>query len=326
MLVTPIATGSVTLQSLINVLGGFSSLGYTVFGYNDGAGMPDATTQADINALIALGIPEARIAWVDLGTLNAFTIAGVASASSIENLVLSQAGGVFVIAAASSATDIENIVITGLSVFTIQDLESASEIENIDITSIGQFIVAAIASASAIENVVMSQHGGTFAVAGVSSASGIDNVEISEQIAGYTYGFEDGLTTGLTGVSVVNETTVYHSGSASGFAFTTIEAATYGNIYSKAFNIASSGNGSFWYFHPAIAESSQIRVYQGGSLIHTVAAVNDDAWHQVVFPLTANSNSTITFGRVSSFWNNGEDSGYDDGMAIDDIAIPGSPI
>jgi hypothetical protein len=230
MLVTPIATGSVTLQSLINVLGSFSSLGYTVFGYNDGAGMPDATTQADIDALIALGIPEARIAWVDLGTLNAFTIAGIASASSIENLVLSQAGGVFVIAAASSATDIENIVITseGLSVFTIQDSGSAStidlvvisqasgtfiasditslsDIENVTITSIGQFVVAAVTSASAIANVAMSQHGGTFAVADASSASGIDNVLLDGGASplAFTENFSASLTnwTTITGSS-----------------------------------------------------------------------------------------------------------------------------
>jgi hypothetical protein len=201
MLVTPIATGSVTLQSLINVLGSFSSLGYTVFGYNDGAGMPDATTQADIDALIALGIPEARIAWVDLGTLNAFTIAGASSASSIDNLVLALAGGVFAIGAASSASAIENIIITseGLSAFTIQDAGSLSNIDDVVITSIGQFIVAAIASASAIENVAMVQHGGTFAVATVASASAIENVEISEQVAaGGSNDFEAGSLGGWT--------------------------------------------------------------------------------------------------------------------------------
>jgi hypothetical protein len=190
---------------LINVLGGFSSLGYTVFGYNDGAGMPDATTQADIDALIALGIPEARIAWVDLGTLNAFTIGGASSASSIENLVLALSSGVFAIDAAASASAIENIILASASggVFTIQDSGSASAIdlvvisqasgtfvvadisslsdtENVTITSVGQFIVAAVASASAIENVVMVQHGGTFAVANSASASGLDNVIITE--------------------------------------------------------------------------------------------------------------------------------------------------
>jgi hypothetical protein len=206
MLVTPIATGSVTLQSLINVLGGFSSLGYTVFGYNDGAGMPDATTQADIDALIALGIPEARIAWVDLGTLEALTVADVSSASSIANLVLSQSGGVFAVADVSSASSMENLILTSpdVLVFTIQDVESAteigtvvltqsggvfaitdaeslSEIENVTITSVGLFVIAAAAAASEIANVVMTQHGGIFTVATVSSASGVDNVEITEQ-------------------------------------------------------------------------------------------------------------------------------------------------
>jgi hypothetical protein len=233
MLVTPIATGSVTLQSLINVLGGFSSLGYTVFGYNDGAGMPDATTQADIDSLIALGIPEARIAWVDLGTLNAFTIAGVASASSIENLILSKAGGIFIVAGASSASDLENIIITseGLSVFTIQDLSSASEIENVNITSIGQFIVAAIASASAIENVAMAQHGGTFAVAAVASASGIDNVVISEDApAGYFAETSEGWT--LSGLTLSNGAN--NSGSS----------GTYGSVYGTAEGYEEDGDQS----------------------------------------------------------------------------------
>jgi hypothetical protein len=223
MLVTPIATGSVTLQSLINVLGGFSSLGYTVFGYNDGAGMPDATTQADIDALIALGIPENRIAWVELGTLNAFTIAGIASASSVENVALSQAGGTFIIAGASSASDIENIIITseGVSVFTIQDLESVSEIENVTITSIGQFIVAAVASASAIENVVMTQHGGTFAVANSASASGLDNVIITEGgVAGYFAETSEGWT--------LSNLTLSNGANKSG------SAGTYGSVYGTA--------------------------------------------------------------------------------------------
>jgi hypothetical protein len=185
MLISPIATAAITLQSLINVLGGFSSLGYTVFGYNNGAGLPDAATQADIDALVALGIPADRIAWIDLGIDaggGTFVIAAVSSASAIGNVALSSADVLtFVMQDAEAATEIEAVIIAQSGgVFAVADVESLSGIDDVTITSIGQFIVASAASTSAIENVAMVQHGGTFAVAAVASASGIDNVEITE--------------------------------------------------------------------------------------------------------------------------------------------------
>ena len=132
---------------------------YWVYGDStDGGTTPDATTQASIDALVAAGIPEANIRWlyevsVASGT---FTIADMAAASNVDNIVLVQASGDFTIDGLTSASSIDVITLTTENTFIIAPLDSATTIDQITLVlASGEFTVNAVTSSVTIDNITI---------------------------------------------------------------------------------------------------------------------------------------------------------------------------
>lgn len=147
------ALKTVDSQALVS-----ATAGNPVVGWSNEDGTPTTATQAKIDALIAAGIPEDEIAWIDLGQRTAnsvFVIVDAVAPTSIETVTLtlaSSSGGTFVIADAVAVPFLDQLTILGEDFFIIQDAESESTIDGI----------------------ALFQHGGTFAVADAESPTVID--------------------------------------------------------------------------------------------------------------------------------------------------------
>lgn len=111
---------------------------------------------------------------------NDFVIADAVSASSAENIALTQAGGTFAIADCSSTSIAENIVLVfNGGTFEIANAESASSAENITLESQNEFVIADAESASSAENITLIFNG-TFTIANAESGSSVENIELTQ--------------------------------------------------------------------------------------------------------------------------------------------------
>jgi hypothetical protein len=171
------------------------------------------------------------------GGASSLTIQDSGSASSADNVVLTQASGAFAIADSGSASSADNVTITrNGGDLTIADAGSSSSADNFSL--IGNLIIQDSGSSSSSDNVVITRNGGDLTIQDSGSLSSADNVTIT---LGGTNNFiinDSGSTSSADNVVITRnggDFTIADSGSASGAD----NVSLIGN-----FQIANSGSSS----------------------------------------------------------------------------------
>lgn len=113
---------------------------------------------------------------------NDFAVANESSASSIDNIALTQAGGTFAIADAAVVPSVENVALEQTGEFETADIVSPSSVEEISLEiNGGELEIADEISESTIENISLEYEGGTLEIADEISASSIENIDLKYQ-------------------------------------------------------------------------------------------------------------------------------------------------
>jgi hypothetical protein len=183
----PISIPGTTINAPVTV-GGGGNTGGLIFlaGLDNGAGMPGAVLQAEIDARIAAGANPQLIFWTSLGTestaFGTLAIQNAVAASAAEVVALILSHGVFAIqdAVSSAGADAIALVQSG-GALTVADAVAPSGADNITITNPASlvFVVADAVAASAADNVTLTQHGGTLAIADAVAGTVGENVVIT---------------------------------------------------------------------------------------------------------------------------------------------------
>lgn len=149
---------------------------------------------------------------------NNFVIDDEASASSIENVALAQAGGTFSVADESSASSEENISLIGN--FEILAEISQSSIDGVVLSrNGGDFAIADEASSSSIENIQLI---GNLQIADESAPSSIENIVI-QRAGGDLLPADEQATSSIENISLVGELSPANESSASSIENITLE-------------------------------------------------------------------------------------------------------
>ena len=152
------------------------------------------------------------------GTLS---IDALASTSSEDNIVLAQAGGTLGIAALESLSEIDNITLIFQGNFAIDSLESSSEIDDLVLAlNSGEFSTDALASTSSIGNIFLTEEG-LFEISSIDSVSTIDNITLIQASGEF-------IIDGLESLSEIDNITLIFQGN---FAIDSLESISeIGNV------------------------------------------------------------------------------------------------
>jgi len=156
---------------------------------------------------------------------------------------------------------------------------------------------------------------------GESALSASDNA-VPNVVTAYSYGFEDGLTTGLVGTIVQAQELYSHTGSYCGFAVADAPLGDFMELYNHTVNPTQTTGHSIWVrsgSSEATPSNRTVKIYQGVTLKGTFI-VPPDAWTQLSFDLLVES-SALSVQVESTYWLVDPDEGYDASLVFDDIEI-----
>jgi len=163
---------------------------FTVYGDEASPGVADSATQAQIDTLLASGVPEANIRWEFLVGESVFVMAEMTSDTETEGLTLVRTAGIFAMAEMLSDSEMEGptLVNEASEQFTMAEMVSDTAMDGLTLTrTAGIFAMAEMVSDTEMEGTTLQQAGDTnFEMTEMTSDTAMEAPTIARTTAQFT--------------------------------------------------------------------------------------------------------------------------------------------